>query len=115
MLQPGQYRYQAIMPRRMKKPIMRSTKATITVAVGTIRRGKYTLLMRLEFPMRLFPDSENAVEKNCHGNSPANTISAYGASPSVGSLANRPKTRVNTTIVRKGRITVHASPTIVCL
>src|SRR5262245_45225506 len=83
--QPGTNWYQTIRAARIAKLIRKSTKATITAAIGTINRGKYTLLMRLALPMRLFDASANAVAKKLHGNMPANTISAYGAVPSEGS------------------------------
>ena len=63
------------MPTRMANEIRKSTKATTTVALGTISRGKYTLLIRLELPIRLPEASLSAVEKNVHGSMPANTIS----------------------------------------
>ncbi len=40
---------------------------------------------------------------------PAKTSRAYGATPSVGSFASRPKTTVKTTMVRKGRSTAQAT------
>src|SRR6476660_613996 len=54
------------------------------------------------------------VEKNCHGSMAAYTRIGYGTPPD-GSFANRPKTIVNTSIVRNGRITLQASPITVCL
>ena len=59
----------------MTKPIRKSTNATITAAVGTISRGKYTLLMRLALLIRLLEASASAVEKKVHGSMPAKTIS----------------------------------------
>ena len=56
----------------------KSTKATITAAIGTISRGKYTLLIRLALPMRLFEASASAVAKKLHGSIPANTIKRIG-------------------------------------
>src|SRR5258705_6314173 len=102
--QPGANRYQIIRPMRMTKPIRKSTNATMTAAVGTMRRGKYTLPMRLALLIRLLEASATAVAKKLHGNMPAKTIKAYGAVPSDGSWANFPNTTVNTTIVRNGRI-----------
>jgi hypothetical protein len=50
------------------------TRSTTTVAVGTISLGKYTLLIRLALLTMLLDASPNPVEKNVHGNMPANTI-----------------------------------------
>src|SRR5262249_37367092 len=55
--QPGMNWYQTINPTRIAKLMRKSTKATITAAIGTINRGKYTLLMRLAFAMTLFEAS----------------------------------------------------------
>ena len=41
----------------MAKLIRKSTNATITAAIGTISRGKYTLLIRLALPIRLLEAS----------------------------------------------------------
>ena len=71
--------------------------------------------MRLALPIRLFEASVSAVEKKLHGSMPAKTISAYGVVPSEGNLASLPKTTVNTTIVRNGRISAQAAPITVCL
>jgi hypothetical protein len=46
---------------------MRKSTNAITAAIGTIKRGKYTLLMRLALPMRLFEASTTAVAKKLHG------------------------------------------------
>ena len=43
--------YQIINATRIAKLMRKSTKATITAAIGTIKRGKYTLLMRLALPI----------------------------------------------------------------
>src|SRR5262245_1588468 len=83
--QPGMKWYQTISVTSIAKLIRKSTKAVITAAIGTISRGKYTLLMRLALPMRLFEASATAVAEKLQGNMPANTISAYGVVPSEGS------------------------------
>jgi hypothetical protein len=72
------------------------------------------LEIKLEFATRLFPDSARAVEKNCHGRSPHSTNNGYGTPP-AGIFPNLPKTSVRISIVRKGRIKDHATPTTVCL
>ena len=46
-------RYHAITPTSSDRLTMKSTSATTTVAVGMMSRGKYTLLMRWELPIRL--------------------------------------------------------------
>src|SRR5436309_877822 len=99
----------------MTKLMRNSTKAVTTAAVGTISRGKYTLLIRLAFPTRLVEASLSAVENDVHGSMPAKTSRAYGVFPSLGNFATRPKITVNTTIVRKGLRTAQATPMMVCL
>jgi hypothetical protein len=99
----------------MEKVIRKSTNATTIVAVGTMSRGKYTLLIKFALPIKLFDASLNPVEKNVQGSIPANTISGYGTAPSDGNLAMWPKITVNTAIVRKGRISAQAIPMTVCL
>ena len=74
--QPGAKLYHAIMPARIKKVTRKSAKATTIVAVGTMSRGKYTLLIRLTLAIKLLEASLRPVEKNVHGSIPANTISA---------------------------------------
>src|SRR6185312_10815959 len=101
MRQSGMKPYQPISASKMQKLMRKSTNATTTVAIGTIIRGKYTLLMSFSLYIRLLEASLNPVEKNVHGRTPANTMSAYGAWPSDGNLAILPKTMVNTNIVRK--------------
>src|SRR5262249_29400550 len=75
MRQPGGYWYHAISTSKIEKVIRKSTKATTTVAVGTISLGKYTLLIRLALLIRLLAASLSPVAKNVHGNIPAKTIS----------------------------------------
>ena len=66
------------------------------------------------FETRLFPLSENAVAKNCHGNIPQKTRIGYGTPPD-GIFASFPKMNVSTSIVRIGRIKAQATPMTVCL
>src|ERR1700730_2532472 len=73
--QPGRNRYHAINRASIAKVIKKSTKATTTVAVGTISLGKYTLLIRLALLTRLLDASLTPVAKNVHGSIPAKTIS----------------------------------------
>ena len=63
----------------------------------------------------MFDASPRIVENRNHGSMPAKTMIGYGAVPSLGRLASRPKTIVKTTIVRNGRITAQATPITVCL
>jgi hypothetical protein len=60
---------------RYPNPIRKSANATITLAFVTIIRGKWTLLMGFKLLTILFDASLSPVEKNVHGNMPANTIS----------------------------------------
>src|SRR5262249_32287258 len=100
--QPGTNWYQIISVTSIKKLMVKSTKAAPTAAMGMIRRGKYTLLIRLALPTMLLEASESALEKKVHGSRPAKTMIAYGAVPSDGKLANFPKMTVKNTIVRNG-------------
>src|SRR6476660_8635203 len=112
---PGANRYQAIMPTRMRKAIRKSTKETTSVAVGTINLGKYTLLSKFALAIKLFDASLRPDEKNVQGSIPANTISGYGAAPSEGKFAIRPKMTVKMIIIKSGLISAHAPPITVCL
>src|ERR1700704_2242120 len=56
--------------------IPKSTRLTITELAGMIMRGKYIFVIRFEFPIRLVLASDKALEKNCQGNTPANTMIA---------------------------------------
>src|SRR5262249_22853395 len=71
--QPGGNWYHAIIRTRMEKLMRKSTSATTTVAVGTISRGKYTLLIKLALLIKLLEASLNPVEKKVHGKIPART------------------------------------------
>ena len=51
-------------------------KLVMTELAGMIRRGKYILVMSFWLPIKLLLLSVSALEKNCHGNKPANTIIA---------------------------------------
>src|SRR5437867_1326076 len=99
----------------MTKLMRKSTKAVTTVAVGMISLGKYTLLISLSLPIRLLDASPSAVENRDQGSIAAKTIKAYGAAPSLGRPATRPKITVKTTIVKNGRMIAQATPMIVCL
>jgi len=67
---------------------------------GMANLGKYTFVRRLELPMRLFPESDNAPEKYVQGPKRNKKKTGYGT-PSLGTLAKFPKKMVNTTIVKK--------------
>ena len=105
----------AIMKSNRTKVTAKSTSATMIVAAGTMRRGKYTLLMRLAFVTKLLEASDKMVENRVHGNIPAKTSNEYGAAPSLGSLATRPKTTENMISVIRGRMMAQATPIVVCL
>src|SRR6516165_3126985 len=70
----GEHRQQQNLPARHKlvpdhqshedrKADKKVHEGDLTAAIGTINRGKYTLLMRLALPMRLFDVSVSAVAK----------------------------------------------------
>jgi hypothetical protein len=99
---------------RITPEIKKSTKLVITELAGIIRRGKYIFEIRLALPIRELLVSDKALAKNCHGRTAEKTRIGYGT-PSEGNFASFPKTIVNTTIVKKGRITAHAMPMTVCL
>ena len=64
---------------------------------------------------RLLDASLKAFENNCHGNIAEYTSKVYGALPSLGSLATRPKITVKTIMVNNGRRMAQAIPMTVCL
>jgi hypothetical protein len=74
--QCGETPYQSIRMHRITKLIEKSTSATTLADIGTIRRGKYTLLIRFAFPTRLFDASDKILEKRNQGSIPAKTRSA---------------------------------------
>src|SRR5216683_8114745 len=73
---PGKNLYQTSIASRMTKLIRKSTNDTMIIAVGTISRGKNTLLMRLALLIRLLDASAKPVAKNDQGSIPAKTMSA---------------------------------------
>jgi hypothetical protein len=54
---------QAMNPANTTNPIIRSSNFENAADKGSIRRGKYTLLIILAFVTRLFADSVNVEEK----------------------------------------------------
>src|SRR5687768_12184967 len=92
----------------------KSTSPASTVASGSVRRGKYTFVMRCALPTRLFDAIVRPVAKNVHGTSAAYANREYGT-PSDGTRASRPKNSVNTSIVSSGCSTAQATPRTVCL
>src|SRR5262245_10811176 len=92
----------------------KSTTPESTVDIGIVSRGKYTFFIRLELPTRLLEDWLNPLAKNVHGTSAAKAKIGYGM-PSDGTLASRPKNRLNTAIVKRGWITAQVKPSDVCL
>lgn len=103
-----------IMTTNITKEIKKSIRQTITVLVGTIRRGKYTFVSKLEFVIKELLASPNEEEKNCQGNVAAATKTRRGIPSGMLDLNNQP-INVITTIVSKGRITLHKIPIVVCL
>src|SRR6266851_1873023 len=74
--QPGKKWYQMSIASRMTKLIRKSTNETMIMAVGTISRGKNTLLIRLALLIKLLDASAKPVAKNVQGSMPAKTINA---------------------------------------
>ena len=56
---------------RTTKAIPKSTSPETTAAAGTMRRGKYTFVMRLEFPTMLCEESVTPFAKKVQGTSAA--------------------------------------------
>lgn len=54
------------------------------VLAGTINRGKYTLVSKLEFASNELLDSLKAVEKNCQGKIAAHTNTTLGTPAGTG-------------------------------
>ena len=113
--QPGINRYQIIMRNQDDEANQESMKATIIVAVGTISRGKYTLLIRPVFADQAVGGVDRAVEKNSRATSQQRPSAHTGAEP-LGSLASVPKMiGENQPSSSTGRITAQATPITVCL
>lgn len=94
--------------------IKKSIKQTITVLTGTIKRGKYTFVSKLEFDINELLDSLNEDEKNCQGKVAAETNKIRGT-PSGTSESNNHPIKAITKIVNSGRSTAQAIPITVCL
>ncbi len=67
----------------------------------------------LAFVTMLCPEFVSALAKNCHGNIAAKTMIAYGASPTEGSPATRPKTTVMINMLKNGWKSAQAAPATV--
>jgi hypothetical protein len=102
------------MATNMSEAIRKSINLVITEESGSIRRGKYTLVIMDWLLTRELLVSDNAVEKNCQNSNPVYTKIGYGT-PSEGILTSSPKKTVNTTIVINGWNIAHATPINVCL
>jgi hypothetical protein len=100
---------------RISIEIAKSTRLVMTELAGIIIRGKYTLVIRLEFPTKLRLASLKELDKNCQGSIPTKTMRAYGAVPAAGNLATRLKIKVKIIVVRIGRTILQAAPITVCL
>ena len=103
-----------IITTNITKEIKKSIRQTITVLVGTIRRGKYPFVSKLEFAIKELLASPNEEEKNCQGKVAAATKTRRGIPSGMLDLNNQP-INVITTIVSKGLITLHKIPIVVCL
>src|SRR5438270_2480540 len=64
ILKSGRKRNHSIMAKSRISAIPNSTSAATLEALGTIKRGKYTLLMRFELLTRLFDASLKMVENS---------------------------------------------------
>ena len=65
-------------------------------------------------PTRELLDSVRAKANSCQGSSAVKANTGYGM-PSEGTLARRPKKRLNTSMVKSGWMMAHAAPSAVCL
>ena len=102
------------MPINITNEMAKSIRQTITVLAGTIKRGKYTLVSKLEFAKRELLASLNELEKNCHGNVAAETSNKRGILSGVEELNSQPINAITNT-VSNGRSTLHNTPITVCL
>ena len=98
---------------RRPRVITKSTSAVATVALGMISLGKYTFESRLVLLIRLAEDSDSALANSCHGSTAASTSNTSGTWPRSMPISRR--NRTNTSMVRAGRISAHATPITVCL
>ena len=73
MAREGVKLYHNIRRPRSAREIKKSTALTMTELAGTIRRGKYTLLIRRDSAIREFELSCIALAKYCHGSIAENT------------------------------------------
>ena len=94
--------------------IKKSIKQTITVLAGTISRGKYTLVNKLELVISELAASLKDDVKNCHGKVAAHTSKTLGVPVGTLESNNHP---INTIakMVRRGFIILHKTPIAVCL
>ena len=92
----------------------RSTTLAKTVASGMIKRGKYIFVIRLAFPTKQLPATAIAPEKKVHSINPEYANNGYGI-PFEEIRTNRPKTTVNTSVMRSGCKSTQAIPKAVCL
>ena len=86
----------------------------MTLLAGTISRGKYTLEIRFELPIRLLPHLGQGGGKKLPRQHARKKQRADRARPG-GQLADLANINVKTSMVRNGRIKAHATPTAVCL
>lgn len=92
----------------------KSMRHTITVLAGTISRGKYTFVNKLEFAINELLVSLKEVEKNCQGNVAAQTSNMRGTPSGTFEPNNQPMNHI-TAMVNAGLNTLHNIPIAVCL
>src|ERR1039457_986211 len=102
------------MPNISKNVIPRSNNPESTDERTTIKRGKYTRVMRCALPTKLCADVPTELAKNVHGNNPAKTNTGYGR-PSDGIWANLWNRRVKISIFSSGCNIAQDAPSAVCL
>ena len=92
----------------------KSIKQTMTVLAGTIKRGKYTFVNKLELVSNELLASLKEDEKNCQGKVAAQTSKTLGTPSGTFELNNQPIKTI-TDKVSKGRMILQAIPIPVCL
>ncbi len=89
--------------------IIKSKSLENNAARGSMRRGKYTLLIMDELLIKLAEASLRAAEKYVQASSPHKLNNEYGM-PSELILAKFPKTTVKMSMVKSGWITAQPTP-----
>src|SRR5436190_843807 len=93
--------YQINIPANTSPAARKSTKRAPTCEMTITSRGKYVLVTTLRWLTSPMVAVVNALERNVHGTSATYEKIGYGR-PSEGSRANRPNTRLKTTMNASG-------------